>query len=101
MIAKEKLMKIVGAGNVSYEEAILAEYSKDMSFVNTVKPVCVVKPKSDFTKDKLLGIRKHKNYQQGFKQPFIFLLPMQKSHLEKSTGGAHDREREAGDHCRT
>ena len=34
MIEKEKLMKIVGAGKVSYEEAILAEYSKDMSFVN-------------------------------------------------------------------
>jgi hypothetical protein len=61
MIEKEKLMKIVGAGNVSYEEAILAEYSRDMSFVNTVNPVCVVKP-SDFTKDKLFGTSKHKNY---------------------------------------
>jgi hypothetical protein len=37
-------MKIVGAGNVSYEEAILAGYSMDMSFVNTVNPKCVVNP---------------------------------------------------------
>jgi hypothetical protein len=44
MIEKEKLVKIVGAGNVSYEPATLDEYSRDMSFVNRVKPVCVVKP---------------------------------------------------------
>jgi hypothetical protein len=44
MIEKEKLVKIVGAGNVSYEQAILDEYSRDMSFVNTVRPACVVKP---------------------------------------------------------
>jgi hypothetical protein len=45
MIQKEKLVKIVGAGNVSYEKAKLEEYSSDISFVNTVRPVCVVKPK--------------------------------------------------------
>src|SRR4030042_2598881 len=44
MIAKEKLVKIVGAGNVSYEPTTLDEYSSDMSFANTVRPVCVVKP---------------------------------------------------------
>jgi len=44
MIEKEKLVKIVGAGNVSYEQATLDEYSRDMSFVNSVRPVCVVKP---------------------------------------------------------
>lgn len=44
MIEKEKLVKIVGAGNVMYEQTALDEYSKDMSFVNTVRPVCVVKP---------------------------------------------------------
>ena len=44
MIEKEKLVKIVGADNVSYEQATLDEYSRDMSFVNTVRPVCVVKP---------------------------------------------------------
>ncbi len=44
MIEKEKLVKIVGAGNVSYEQTALDEYSRDMSFVNTVRPVCVIKP---------------------------------------------------------
>ncbi len=44
MIEKVKLVKIVGADNVSYEQATLDEYSRDMSFVNTVRPVCVVKP---------------------------------------------------------
>jgi FAD/FMN-containing dehydrogenase len=42
----EKLAKIVGAGNVSRDRATLAEYSRDMSFVNTVRPACVVKPKN-------------------------------------------------------
>ncbi len=46
MIGKEKLVKIVGAGNVSYEQKTLDEYSKDISFVNAVRPVCVVKPKN-------------------------------------------------------
>ncbi|MGD0917220.1 MAG: FAD-binding oxidoreductase [Thermodesulfobacteriota bacterium] len=44
MIEKEKLVKIVGAGNVMYEQTALDEYSEDMSFVNTVRPLCVVKP---------------------------------------------------------
>jgi FAD/FMN-containing dehydrogenase len=44
MIKEEKLAKIVGAGNVSYEPAALDEYSRDMSFANTMRPVCVVKP---------------------------------------------------------
>src|SRR4030042_6580646 len=46
MILKEKLAKIVGAGNVSDDEATLEAYSSDMSFVNKVRPVCVVKPKN-------------------------------------------------------
>ena len=46
MIEKAKLVKIVGAGNVSQEPAALDEYSSDMSFVNAVKPDCVVKPRS-------------------------------------------------------
>jgi len=44
MIEKEKLVKIVGAGNVMYEQTVLDEYSRDMSFVNAVRPACVVKP---------------------------------------------------------
>jgi FAD/FMN-containing dehydrogenase len=46
MIKAEKLAKIVGAGNVSNQKTTLAEYSRDMSFVNTVRPACVVKPKN-------------------------------------------------------
>jgi FAD/FMN-containing dehydrogenase len=46
MIEKEKLVKILGADNVSYKQATLDEYSRDMSFVNTVRPVCVAKPKN-------------------------------------------------------
>jgi FAD/FMN-containing dehydrogenase len=46
MIPKEKLVKIVGAGNVSDKQATLDEYSRDISFVNTVKPASVVKPKN-------------------------------------------------------
>jgi FAD/FMN-containing dehydrogenase len=43
---KGKLVKIVGARNVSYERAALDEYSRDMSFANAVRPLCVVKPDS-------------------------------------------------------
>ena len=44
MIAKDKLVEIVGAGNINREQVTLKEYSRDMSFVNTVKPECVVRP---------------------------------------------------------
>jgi hypothetical protein len=44
MIEIEKLVKIVGAEHVSYEQATLDKYSRDMSFVNTVRPACVIKP---------------------------------------------------------
>jgi FAD/FMN-containing dehydrogenase len=46
MIDEKKLAKIVGAGNVSCDRVTLAEYSRDMSFVNTVKPDYVVKPRN-------------------------------------------------------
>jgi FAD/FMN-containing dehydrogenase len=46
MIEKKKLAKIVGAGNVIDEQAALDEYSSDISFVNKVKPVYVVKPRN-------------------------------------------------------
>ena len=56
MIEKEKLVKIVGAGNVSYAKATLDEYSRDMSFVNTVRPVCVVKPKNASDVKKIVNL---------------------------------------------
>jgi hypothetical protein len=40
MMEKEKLMKVVGARNLYYERAVLNEYSRGMSFVNTIKPLC-------------------------------------------------------------
>jgi FAD/FMN-containing dehydrogenase len=46
MIAKDKLVKIVGAGNVSNDQATLDSYSRDISFVNAIRPACVVKPKN-------------------------------------------------------
>ena len=56
MIEKEELVKVVGAGNVSYEQATLDEYSRDMSFVNTVRPVCVVKPENSDEIQKIVNL---------------------------------------------
>jgi hypothetical protein len=56
MIAKEKLAKAVGAGNVSYDEALLDQYSSDISFVNAVRPVSVVKPKNTAAVQKLIKL---------------------------------------------
>jgi FAD/FMN-containing dehydrogenase len=44
MIDEEKLLKVVGKGNVIGDPATLDSYSKDMSFVNPLKPGYVVKP---------------------------------------------------------
>ena len=46
MIKKESLTKIVGSGQVLQDTASLEAYSKDMSFVNAIKPRYVVKPKT-------------------------------------------------------
>src|SRR4030042_1680819 len=43
---KDKLVKIVVVGDVSSESATLEEYSSDFSFVNSIKPECVVKPRN-------------------------------------------------------
>jgi len=43
MIEEAKLAKIVAAGSVSLEQAVLEEYSKDMSFADKIRPACVVK----------------------------------------------------------
>jgi FAD/FMN-containing dehydrogenase len=44
MIEQEKLVNVVGAANVSCEQATLDQYSRDVSFVTHVRPACVVKP---------------------------------------------------------
>ena len=46
MITKEKLMRIVGPGQVSQDAAVLEAYARDVSFVNSVKPAYVIKPKT-------------------------------------------------------
>ncbi len=46
MIQKEKLIDTVGAANVSFDELVLNDYSGDNSFVNRVRPFCVVKPQT-------------------------------------------------------
>lgn len=43
---KERVTQIVGTGNVSYESIALDEYSSDMSFVNVIKPLGLLKPKN-------------------------------------------------------
>lgn len=56
MIAKEKLVKIVGAANVSDKPAALDEYSSDISFVNPVRPSWVVKPRNTDAVQKLIKL---------------------------------------------
>ncbi|MBN1177225.1 MAG: FAD-binding oxidoreductase [Dehalococcoidales bacterium] len=56
MIEKAKLVKIVGAGNVTYDQAVLDGYSKDVSFVNAIKPVCVVRPKNAGEVQKIVNL---------------------------------------------
>jgi FAD/FMN-containing dehydrogenase len=46
MIEKAKLAKVVGADKVIFEDAVLKEYSQDMSFTHPAKPACVVKPEN-------------------------------------------------------
>ena len=58
MIEEGKLVKIVGAANVSHEQAVLNEYSRDMSFVNTVKPEYVVKPRNADDVEKIINLAK-------------------------------------------
>ena len=43
MIEKQKLVSLVGAANVSSDKTRLDEFSHDMSFVNPVSPVSVIK----------------------------------------------------------
>jgi FAD/FMN-containing dehydrogenase len=56
MVQAEKLINIVGADNVAYEEATLEEYSKDLSFVKARKPVCIIKPTSCIDVKKIVDL---------------------------------------------
>jgi hypothetical protein len=46
MIEKRLLVSIVGAGNVINRQSVLSQYASDMSFVSTIRPDCIVKPKN-------------------------------------------------------
>jgi FAD/FMN-containing dehydrogenase len=46
MIEKQKLVKIVGAANVITDKDQLDAYSRDVSFVNSISPASVVKPRN-------------------------------------------------------
>jgi FAD/FMN-containing dehydrogenase len=52
MIVEAKLVKIVGNGNISRKQSELDEYSRDMSFVDSIRPEYVVRPE---TPDELFG----------------------------------------------
>ena len=56
MIDKQKLVKIMGAGNVAYDQEALETYSRDISFVNQVRPACVVKPRKGDDVQKLINL---------------------------------------------
>jgi len=54
MISKENLTQIAGPGQVSQEPAALDAYSRDISFVNAIKPCYVVKPQTSDAIQKLV-----------------------------------------------
>jgi FAD/FMN-containing dehydrogenase len=56
MITKESLEQIVGSDQVSQEAAILNAYAQDMSFVNSIKPRFVVRPKTGDAIQKLVRL---------------------------------------------
>jgi FAD/FMN-containing dehydrogenase len=82
---EDKLMKIVGADNVSSEESALSEYSRDISFVNSMKPGCVVKPG---TADEVKKIIKLANETQTPLVPVSSGPPHFRGDTVPSIGGA-------------
>ncbi len=58
MIEEGKLAEVVGSSNVSRDPATLNEYSRDMSFVNTIKPAYVVKPRNTDDVKKIVNLAK-------------------------------------------
>jgi FAD/FMN-containing dehydrogenase len=56
MVEQELLVSIVGAENVIDKQAVLDQYASDISFVNTVKPYCVVKPNSTDEVEKIVKL---------------------------------------------
>jgi FAD/FMN-containing dehydrogenase len=85
MIDEKKLAKIVGAANVSQKPAVLEEYSGDMSFVNTVRPAYVVKPRNS---DDIAKLVKLANKTQTPLVPVSSGPPHFRGDTVPGTGGA-------------
>jgi FAD/FMN-containing dehydrogenase len=85
MIDEKKLAKIVGAANVSQKPAVLDEYCSDMSFVNTVRPECVVKPRNS---DDIVKLVKLANRTQTPLVPVSSGPPHFRGDTVPGTGGA-------------
>jgi hypothetical protein len=56
MIKEVKLVDIVGSDNVICDQATLEMYSRDMSFVNRMKPEYVIKPRNNAEIEKLVKL---------------------------------------------
>jgi FAD/FMN-containing dehydrogenase len=56
MIATERLQEIVGKGNVSFEPAVLEQFSRDLSFVNTIRPEYVIKLRTTSEVERLVKL---------------------------------------------
>jgi FAD/FMN-containing dehydrogenase len=56
IIEEKKLVKIVGTGQTSGQQAVLDEYSSDLSFARAVRPAYVVKPKTAADVEKIVKL---------------------------------------------
>ena len=56
MISEAKLARVVGPDNVISEQTALDTYSRHMSFVNAIKPACVVKPRKAADIEKIVEL---------------------------------------------
>ena len=54
MVKQEPLASIVGKNNVITQQETLDRYASDMSFVSTVRPDCIVKPKNTEEVEKIV-----------------------------------------------
>jgi hypothetical protein len=57
---EKTLAKIVGSGNIICKQTALDEYSRDMSFVNPIRPSYAVKPRSADDVEKIVKLAKER-----------------------------------------
>jgi hypothetical protein len=55
-MTEDKLVRIVGTGNVIQEPGILDKYSRDISFVNSIRPKCIVKARNAGDVEKIVKL---------------------------------------------